>query len=139
MATIKGSKTEANLKRAFAAESLASRRCLSFAARADLDGCDQIGALFRAIADRRGSHARQHLETLEPCGDCCKSESRPDTTYNVRAAIMNELHESGDQYPIMARTARQEGLDEIAEWFEVLAKASRSHAGRFRRVLETLL
>jgi rubrerythrin len=139
MAEIKCSNTEANLQRAFAAEILASRRYQAFAAQADLEGHNQVATLFRAIADRRSSHARMHLDALEPSGDASTDKSSHSTAYNVRAAIMHELHECGDQYPGMARTAHQEGLEEITGWFDTLAKASRSHAGRFQRVLETLL
>jgi rubrerythrin len=60
------------------------------------------------------------------------------TSDNLRAAIAGETHEYTDMYPGMARAARQEGFDEIADWFETLAKAEKSHAGRFQRALETL-
>ena len=60
------------------------------------------------------------------------------TSDNLRAAIAGETHEYTDMYPGMARTARQEGFDEIADWFETLAKAEKSHAGRFQRALDGL-
>ncbi len=56
----------------------------------------------------------------------------------LRAAIAGETHEYTDMYPGMARAARQEGFDEIADWFETLAKAEKSHAGRFQKALDTL-
>ena len=57
---------------------------------------------------------------------------------NLKAAIAGETHEYTDMYPGMARTAREEGFDEIADWFETLAKAEKSHAGRFQKALDTL-
>ena len=60
------------------------------------------------------------------------------TDKNLAAAIAGETHEYTDMYPGMARTAREEGFDEIADWFETLAKAERSHAGRFQKALDSL-
>jgi rubrerythrin len=136
MATITASWTAANLRYALATEILINRRYLAFAAQADVEGNHDAAALFRSIADSRSGQARRHLELLETSGD---SGSDGDTAYNVRAAIMNEVHECADIYPGMVRQAREDGLDEIADWFEILAKASRSHAGRFRRAMETLM
>ena len=55
---------------------------------------------------------------------------------NLEAAVSGEDHESAEMYPEMARIAREEGFDEIADWFEILAKAERSHAGRYRKALD---
>ena len=60
------------------------------------------------------------------------------TGSNLKAAIAGETHEYTDMYPGMARTAREEGLTEIADWFETLAKAEKSHAGRFQKALDTM-
>lgn len=139
MATIEASRTEANLQLALATETLASRRYSAYAARADAEGNSQAAALFRVIAGRRSRHAEGHLETLEPRGQESAGLPTGNTTYDVRSAIMHEVHGCSDRYPGMARKARDEGLEEIAGWFEILAKASRSHAGRFRRALETML
>jgi rubrerythrin len=128
-----GSRTEANLRQAFATATLAHRRYIAIAAQADAEGNHRTAALFRAIAKSRAGQAEQHLNTLEPCND------KTRTAYNVRLAIMDNLYTYGDAYPAMARIARQEGFYEIADWFEIRAKASRSHAGRFRRALETML
>ena len=57
---------------------------------------------------------------------------------NLKAAIAGETHEYTDMYPGMARTAREEGFTEIADWFETLAKAEKSHAGRFTKALDTM-
>src|ERR1700733_13596201 len=133
MAALIGSRTEANLRQAFATATLAQRRYIALAAQADAEGKHQAAALFRAIAKSRASQAEAHLNTLEPCSD------KTSTAYNVRLAIMDQVNACADAYPAMARTARKEGFFEIADWFEARAKAGRSHAGRFRRVLETLL
>jgi rubrerythrin len=133
MAAFIGSRTEANLRQAFATATLAGRRYTAIAEQADAEGRYRAGALFRAIAKSRASQAEAHLTKLEPCND------KTRTAYNVRLAIMDNLNTCADAYPAMARTARQEGFHEIADWFEVRAKAGRSHASRFHRVLETLL
>jgi rubrerythrin len=133
MAALAGSRTEAHLRQAFATAVLAHRRYIAIAEHADAAGHHRAAALFRAIAESRASQAEMHLTILEPC------DARTGTAYNVRLAVMDQLDGRADSYPAMARTARQEGFHEIADWFEVGAKAGRSHAGRFRRALETLL
>jgi rubrerythrin len=133
MAALIGSRTEANLRQAFATATLAHRSYISIAEQADTEGHHRAAALFRAIAKLRASQAEEHLSWLEPCND------KTQTAYNVRMAIMDKLHGRADVYAAMTRTARQEGFHEIADWFEVHAKASRSHAGRFRRALTTML
>jgi rubrerythrin len=133
MAAFIGSRTEANLRQAFATATLAHRRYIMIAEQADTEGKHGAAASFRAIAKSRASQAEVHLNRLEPCGD------QTSTAHNVRLAIMDTLNACADAYPAMARTARQEGFFDIADWFEARAKAGRSHAGRFRRVLETLL
>jgi rubrerythrin len=138
MATLKASRTEANLQVALATETVAGQRYLAYAAQAETEGNSRVAALFRTIADRRSSHAQRHMDVLEPCNDQAAGQSK-STAYNVRAAIMYEVHDCSDLYPGMARKAREEGLEDISTWFEILAKASRSHAGRFRRTLETLM
>jgi rubrerythrin len=127
VATLKASRTEANLQVAFATETLAGRRYLAYAAQAEAEGNSSIAALFRAIADRRSSHAQRHMDVLAPCGDQAAGQST-GTAYNVRATIMHEVHDRSGLYSGMARKAREEGLEDISTWFEILAKASRSHA-----------
>ena len=123
--SLKGSKTEGNLKDAFAGESQANRRYLYFAAKADVEGYNDVAAVFRSTAEGETGHAHGHLEYLE-------------TAENLAAAIAGETHEYTDMYPGMAKTARDEDFDEIADWFETLAKAERSHANRFQKALDTL-
>ncbi len=138
MPALKDSKTEANLKDAFAGESQANRRYLYFAQKADIEGHNDIAAVFRSTAEGETGHAHGHLEYLEETGDPATGEPIGDTAKNLKAAIAGETHEYTDMYPGMARTAREEGFDEIADWFETLAKAERSHAGRFQRALNEM-
>ena len=138
MTSLRGSKTEDNLKAAFAGESMANRRYLYFAQKADIEGYTDVSAVFRSTAEGETGHAHGHLEYLEEVGDPVTGTPIGGTGDNLRAAIAGETHEYTDMYPGMARTARDEGFDEIAEWFETLAKAERSHAGRFQKALEAL-
>src|SRR3990167_5247601 len=138
MANLKGSKTEENLKAAFAGESQANRRYLYFAQKADVEGYNDVATVFRSTAEGETGHAHGHLEFLETVGDPATGLPIGDTSLNLKAAIAGETHEYTDMYPGMARTAREEGFEEIADWFETLGKAERSHAGRFQRALETM-
>ena len=133
---LKGSKTEQNLKDAFAGESQANRRYLYFAQKADIEGYNDVASVFRSTAEGETGHAHGHLEYLEEGGDPATGEPIGDTKKNLNAAIVGETHEYTDMYPGMARTARDEGFDEIADWFETLAKAEKSHAGRFQKALD---
>ena len=134
--SLKGSKTEQNLKDAFAGESQANRRYLYFAAKADVEGQNDIATVFRSTAEGETGHAHGHLEYLEACGDPATGEPFGDTIANLKSAIAGETHEYTDMYPGMAKSARDEGFDEIADWFETLAKAERSHANRFQKALD---
>jgi len=138
MSTLKGSKTAQNLKDAFAGESQANRRYLYFAQKADVEGYNDVSAVFRSTAEGETGHAHGHLEYLEAVGDPATGEPIGGTTLNLKASIVGETHEYTDMYPGMAKTARAEGFDEIADWFETLAKAEKSHAGRFQKALDTL-
>ena len=138
MATLKGSKTEANLKAAFAGESQANRRYLYFAQKADVEGYNDVAAVFRSTAEGETGHAHGHLEFLEEVGDPATGEPIGTTEQNLKASIAGETHEYTDMYPGMAKAAREEGFDEIADWFETLAKAEKSHAGKFANTLEAM-
>lgn len=138
MTALKGSKTHENLKEAFAGESQANRRYLYFAQKSDVEGHADVAAVFRSTAEGETGHAHGHLEFLEEVGDPVTEVPIGTTEQNLASAIKGETHEYTDMYPGMARTARDEGFDEIADWFETLAKAEKSHAGRFERALETL-
>ena len=136
--SLQGTKTEQNLKAAFAGESQANRRYLYFAQKADVEGHNEVAAVFRSTAEGETGHAHGHLEFLEEAGDPITGLPIGDTVSNLKAAIAGETHEYTDMYPGMARTAREEGFEEVADWFETLAKAERSHAGRFQRMLDQL-
>ena len=133
---LKGSKTADNLKDAFSGESQANRRYLYFAQKADIEGAPDVAQVFRSTAEGETGHAHGHLEYLEEVGDPATGEPMGETEDNLKSAIHGETHEYTDMYPGMARTARDEGFDEIADWFETLAKAEKSHAGKFTRTLE---
>jgi rubrerythrin len=138
MPKLKGTKTEQNLKDAFAGESQANRRYLYFAQKADVEGYNDVAAVFRSTAEGETGHAHGHLEFLEETGDPATGKPIGTTKNNLAAAIAGETHEYTDMYPGMARAARGEGFDEIADWFETLAKAEKSHAGKFQRTLDEL-
>ncbi len=138
MPALKGTKTEENLKAAFAGESQANRRYLYFAQKADVEGYNDVAVVFRSTAEGETGHAHGHLEYLEETGDPATGEPIGPTADNLKAAVAGETHEYTDMYPGMAREARDEGFDEIANWFETLAKAERSHAGRFTKALAEL-
>ena len=111
--SLSGTKTEQNLKDAFAGESQANRRYLFFAQKADVEGFNDVSAVFRSTAEGETGHAFGHLEFLTETGD-------PATGQPIGS------------------TARDEGFDEVADWFETLAKAEKSHAGRFQKAFDSL-
>ncbi len=131
-------KTFENLKAAFAGESQANRRYLYFAKQADVEGYPDLAGLFRDTAEGETGHAHGHLDYLKAIGDPATGEPIGDTQKNLKAAVAGETYEYTQMYPGFAKTAREEGHEEIAEWFETLAKAEKSHAGRFQKGLETL-
>jgi rubrerythrin len=134
----KDSKTWINLKDAFAGESQANRRYLYFAKVADIEGYPEIAGNFKETADGETGHAHGHLDHLKVVGDPATDMPIGDTARNLKSAIKGETHEYETMYPGMAKTAREEGFDDIAEWFETLAKAEKSHAGRFTKMLASL-
>ena len=136
--SLDGSQTLENLKAAFAGESQANRRYLYFAKVADVEGYPEIAGNFRQTAEGETGHAHGHLDYLKKVGDPATGLPIGDTEDNLKAAVAGETHEYTDMYPGMARTARDEGFDEIADWFETLAKAERSHANRFQKALDEL-
>lgn len=138
MPELKGTKTHQNLKDAFAGESQANRRYLYFAKVADIEGYPDIAGLFKDTADGETGHAHGHLDYLKKVGDPATGEPIGDTEKNLKAAVVGETHEYETMYPGMAKEARDEGFDDIAEWFETLAKAEKSHAGRFQSALKEL-
>ena len=138
MADLNGSKTHQNLKDAFAGESQANRRYLYFAKVADVEGYPDIAGLFRDTAEGETGHAHGHLDYLKVVGDPATDAPIGSTDKNLKSAVTGETHEYTDMYPGMAKAARDEGFTEIADWFETLAKAEKSHAGRFQQALDTM-
>ncbi len=138
MTDLKGTQTHGNLKAAFAGESQANRRYLYFAKTADIEGYPDIAGLFRDTAEGETGHAHGHLDYMKHVGDPATGMPIGDTEANLSAAVAGETHEYTDMYPGMARTAREEGFGDIADWFETLAKAEKSHAGRFQSALDEI-
>jgi rubrerythrin len=136
--SLKGSKSHDNLKNAFAGESQANRRYLYFARVADIEGYPDVGGLFRDTSEAETGHAFGHLDFLKEVGDPATGVPIGNTEKNLKSAIEGETYEYTEMYPGMAKTARQEGFQELAEWFETLAKAEKSHAGRFTKGLERI-
>lgn len=138
MPELKGSKTHGHLKEAFAGESQANRRYLYFAKQADIEGHPDVGGLFRDTAEAETGHAHGHLDYLRRVGDPATDKPIGTTDKNLAAAVAGETYEYTEMYPGMAKTARTEGFADVAEWFETLAKAEKSHAGRFQKALDGL-
>jgi len=137
MKSLKGTKTAECLKEAFAGESMANRRYLYFANMADVEGAPEVANVFRNTAEGETGHAHGHMEYLLKggAGDPGTGHEVNSVEEALESAIEGENHEYTDMYPGMAKTARDEGFDEIADWFETLAKAERSHAGKFTKTL----
>lgn len=138
--SLKGSKTQENLKSAFAGESQANRRYLYFARQADIQGYPEAAGVFKNTADGETGHAFGHLEFMEKggSGDPATGLEIGDTAANLKAAVAGETYEYTEMYPGFAAMARKEGFEEIAEWFETLARAEKSHAGKFQQTLNGL-
>jgi rubrerythrin len=136
--SLNGTKSHENLKHAFAGESQANRRYLYFARVADIEGYPDVGGLFRDTSEAETGHAFGHLDFLKEVGDPCTGVPIGSTDKNLKSAVEGETYEYTEMYPGFAKTAREEGLLELAEWFETLAKAEKSHAGRFSKGLSTL-
>jgi rubrerythrin len=136
--SLQGTKTHQNLKDAFAGESQANRRYLYFAKVADVEGFPEIAGNFKETADGETGHAHGHLDFLKRVGDPATNLPIGSTEQNLKSAIAGETHEYETMYPGMAKAARDEGFDDIADWFETLAKAEKSHAGRFTKMLDVL-
>jgi rubrerythrin len=138
MAGLKGSRTHESLKYAFAGESQANRRYLYFAKQADIEGYPEVSGLFRDTAEGETGHAHGHLDYLKQVGDPVTDLPIGGVPEMLSSAVAGETHEYTDMYPGMAKVAREEGFHEIADWFETLARAERSHAARFQRALDDL-
>jgi rubrerythrin len=138
MPKLDGTKTHEHLKEAFAGESQANRRYLYFAKVADIEGYPEVAGLFKDTADGETGHAHGHLDFLKQVGDPATGKPIGDTLKNLQSAVAGETYEYQSMYPGFAKAAREEGFADIAEWFETLAKAEKSHAGRFEKAAQTL-
>ena len=129
MPELKGSKTEQCLKNAFAGESQARNRYTYFASTAKKEGYEQIAAIFLETAEQEKEHAKLHLKLLGGIGD---------TAANLQAAAEGENYERISMYPGMAKVARDEGFEDIARFFDNLAKIEKEHEARYRKMLANL-
>ena len=136
--SLEGTQTHENLKAAFAGESQANRRYLYFAKVADVEGYPDIAGNFRDTAEGETGHAHGHLDYMQSTGDPATGLPIGETAENLAAAVAGETHEYTEMYPGMAKTAREEGFKEVADWFETLAKAEKAHAGRFQALLDSI-
>src|SRR5437870_9703621 len=136
--SLRASTIVANRKGALAGESQANRRYLYFARVADIEGFPDMAGLFKDTADAETGHAFGHLDFLKEVGDPVTDEPIGKTEKNLKSAVAGETYEYTQMYPGMAKTARDEGFAELAEWLETLAKAEKSHAGRFAKGLKQI-
>ena len=136
--SLEGTQTHENLKAAFAGESQANRRYLYYAKVADVEGYPDIAGNFRDTAEGETGHAHGHLDYMKSTGDPATGLPIGETAENLAAAVAGETHEYTEMYPGMAKTAREEGFEEVADWFETLAKAEKAHAGRFQTLLDSI-
>jgi rubrerythrin len=126
---LKGSRTEANLKEAFAGESQARNKYTYFASAAKKEGFEQVAAVFLETAEQEKEHAKLHFQALSGIGD---------TIANLKAAAAGENEETTDMYPRMAREAREEGFDDLARVFEGIGRIEKEHRDRYQKLLENV-
>ena len=129
MKDLKGTKTEKNLMDAFAGESQARNKYTYFAKVAKKEGYEQIAALFLETAENEKEHAKLHFKKLNGIGN---------TTENLKAAAAGENYEWTDMYPTMAKDAKEEGFDEIAAMFEMIAEVEARHETRYKKLLKNI-
>ena len=128
---LKGSKTEQNLAAAFAGESQARNKYTYYASKAKKDGYEQIAALFTETADNEKEHAKIWFKLLH-------GGSVPGTVENLKDAAAGENFEWTDMYAGFARTAREEGFDQIADLFEKVGEIEREHEQRYLALLKNI-
>ncbi len=103
-----------------------------------MEGHPDVASLFRSVAEGETGHAFGHFDFLASVGDPVTAVAVGATSDNLKSAIEGETYEYTEMYPGFSKTAREEGFDEIAEWLETLARAEKSHAGRFQQGLESI-
>ncbi|WP_297717224.1 rubrerythrin [Intestinimonas sp.] len=126
---LKGSKTEANLWKAFAGESMARNKYTYFASTARKEGYEQIAAIFEETAGNEKEHAKLWFKALSGIGD---------TAANLLAAAEGEHEEWTEMYKEMAATAREEGFHALADAFDAVGKIEKSHEERYVKLAENL-
>ena len=131
MTQFKGSKTEANLKAAFSGESQARNKYTYYASQAKKDGYEQIAAIFLETADNEKEHAKMWFKALN-------GGKVPDTITNLKDAASGENFEWTSMYADFAKTAREEGFNEIAEMFEGVGAIEKEHEERYLALLKNI-
>ena len=131
MKDLKGTKTEQNLKEAFAGESMARNKYSYFASKAKKDGYVQIASIFEETAANEKEHAKMWYKLLN-------GGSVSDTRTNLADAASGENFEWTDMYARMAKEAREEGFEEIAEKFEQVGAIEKHHEERYRKLLKNI-
>ena len=131
MKELKGSRTEDNLKAAFAGESQAHVKYQYYASKAQKEGYEQIGAIFRETALNEKEHAKIWYKFLN-------NNDVPHTTQNLKDAADGENHEWTSMYANFAKTAKEEGFDEIAGLFEKVGNIEKEHEERYRQLLKNI-
>ena len=131
MKELKGTQTEKNLQIAFAGVSQARNKYTYFASKAKKDGYVQIAAIFEETAAQEKEHAKMWFKLLE--GGAIRS-----TPENLKAAAEGENYEWTDMYREMARVAREEGFDDIADKMEGVALIEKAHEERYRKLLKNI-
>lgn len=138
MKELADSKTIENLRAAFAGESQANRRYTYFSRKADEEGYPEVSTLFRSVAEGETAHALRHFDYMRKVGDPVTKVPVPNVKGMLDSVVKGETYECTAMYPEFAKVAREEGFDEIAKWFETLAKAEKAHAGKFKEAFDKL-
>jgi rubrerythrin len=137
-ADLKDSRTFENLLEAFAGDCKAAVRYRYFAAKAQQEGLLTAANVLEAAAQSKLAHAQGQLEFLRDLGDPQTHAELGGTALNMRSALERATYEHETLYPNFARTARQEGLDVVGQWFESLAVAGKNHVRSFDKVIDTI-
>lgn len=140
--SIKGTKTEKNLLKAFAGESQARNRYTFFASKAKKDGYEQIAAIFEETANQEKEHAKRFFQQLEG-GEVEITDTYPagivaSTLENLKASASGEHHEWSELYPQFAKIAKEEGFDNIAKLFEAISIAEKRHEDRYLALVQLI-
>jgi len=138
MDILQGLSTHARLKQAFLAEAGTVQRYLYFAKIADIEGFPDAAQLFRDLAESGVCNAHGNLDFLKRVGDPDTDLPMGETGQNLTAAISSTVREQTELYPRLAQTAHDEGLLDIANWFETMAKTKRSHEEKLKKALALL-